>query len=155
MEDIFVTNGLLDGLHGADSFSEKNEIIHHGIQQKFDAIDRIAVVLYDSQMDTLTTFIHSSKENPISFQECRVADIFDALTSERPYKDAWTNDAALDELKKLSGAKLNVDCVNILMPQTQAVEQIQNQFRDESCQRIPRLLAIPIICSPMVAGGTR
>lgn len=378
MEDIFVTNGLLDGLHGAGSFSEKLEIIHQGIQQKFAAIDRISVVLYDSRMDILTTFIHSSKDNPISFYECRVehapslarlkklkkarlvndlmlfregknehtrrifdqgyhssysvpmfdgnsflgviffnsyqthafvseilfqlnlfaqlinslilnklqairmlvgafksalnlvsykdpetgnhlermarysrliaqelaragdprftdeliehlflfaplhdigkigipdkillkpgklddaewkimqthsaigrdivdtiadqigleafehiqllrniseshhetidgngypnrlkndeiaietqivavADIFDALTSKRPYKDAWTNDAALDELKKLSGAKLNVDCVNILMQQTQAVAQIQNQFRDDFC----------------------
>ena len=72
-------------------------------------------------------------EIAIETQIVAVADIFDALTSKRPYKDAWTNDAALDELKKLSGSKLNVDCVNILMQQTQAVEQIQNQFRDEPC----------------------
>jgi HD-GYP domain-containing protein (c-di-GMP phosphodiesterase class II) len=70
-------------------------------------------------------------EIAIETQIVAVADVFDALTSKRPYKEAWTNEDALDELKKRAGAKLNVDCVNILMEQKQAVEQIQNRFQDE------------------------
>ncbi|HEX9890396.1 MAG TPA: HD domain-containing phosphohydrolase [Nitriliruptorales bacterium] len=34
---------------------------------------------------------------------CCVADVFDALTSVRPYKQAWTFDAALEEIESQSG----------------------------------------------------
>jgi HD-GYP domain-containing protein (c-di-GMP phosphodiesterase class II) len=41
-----------------------------------------------------------------------VADVFGALTSCRPYKEAWTNDDALGELRKLACPKLDPDCVH-------------------------------------------
>ncbi|MBU3954345.1 MAG: HD domain-containing protein, partial [Proteobacteria bacterium] len=71
-------------------------------------------------------------EIAIETQIVAVADIFDALTSKRPYKKAWTNEDALEELQKLAGAKLNGDCVNILLQKKQAVEEIQKRFQDES-----------------------
>lgn len=40
---------------------------------------------------------------PFSARVVAVADIFDALTSERPYKPAWDTNHALEEMKKLSG----------------------------------------------------
>lgn len=95
MEDIFVTNGLLDGLYGAVSFSKKIEIIHHSIKLKFDAIDRISVVLYDSPMDILTTFIHSSKENTLSFYECRVENAPSLARLKKLKKARLVNDLTL------------------------------------------------------------
>jgi putative two-component system response regulator len=32
-----------------------------------------------------------------------VADVFDALTSARPYKPAWSNDKAINTLNELAG----------------------------------------------------
>jgi putative two-component system response regulator len=40
-----------------------------------------------------------------------VADVFDALISERPYKDAWTENAAIEEVKRLSGTQLDPEVV--------------------------------------------
>jgi len=50
-------------------------------------------------------------EIPISTQIIAVADIFDALTSTWLYKEKWTNEAAVSELKSLAGVKLDSDCV--------------------------------------------
>ena len=45
-----------------------------------------------------------------------VADIFDALTSERPYKSAWSHQATLDELSKMVDRnKLDATCVAALI----------------------------------------
>ncbi|WP_019615141.1 HD-GYP domain-containing protein [Psychromonas ossibalaenae] len=59
-----------------------------------------------------------------------VADIFDALTSERPYKKAWTIDDAFAELKRLSGIKLDSDCVNALLNNRSKVLKIMDSFKD-------------------------
>ncbi len=40
---------------------------------------------------------------PLVGRICAICDVFDALTSERPYKKAWTFDAAIKELKRLRG----------------------------------------------------
>lgn len=64
MEDIFVSNGLLDGLYDAASFDKKLKIIHRALKQHLDAIDRISVILYDARMEILTTFIHSGPQPP-------------------------------------------------------------------------------------------
>ncbi|MBU0994999.1 MAG: HD domain-containing protein [Proteobacteria bacterium] len=74
MENIFITNGLLEGLHSATSFDKKIEMIHHALKQEHSFIDRISVILYDSLTHILKTFINSSKDNPLSFYECHIAN---------------------------------------------------------------------------------
>lgn len=44
-----------------------------------------------------------------------VADAYDAMTSERPYRKAMTKQAALDELKRGSGSQFDPAIVKILM----------------------------------------
>lgn len=67
---------------------------------------------------------------PIETQIVTTADIFDALTSERPYKKAWSNDQAFEELSRLSGSKLNPDCVRALTENIGEILTIQAEFRD-------------------------
>lgn len=67
-------------------------------------------------------------EISIETQIVSVADIFDALTSPRSYKPAWDNEAAFEELKRLSGTKLNPDCVQALIRNQPAIEKIQQRF---------------------------
>lgn len=71
-----------------------------------------------------------ANEIPLEARIVAVADVFDALTSERPYKDAWSNEKAIQELKKLAGEKLDQECVNALIQNLNEVEQIQKQFNE-------------------------
>jgi HD-GYP domain-containing protein (c-di-GMP phosphodiesterase class II) len=61
-----------------------------------------------------------------------VADIFDALTSRRPYKQAWSNDEAFAMLDKLSGIKLDPDCIKALIESRVEMENIQQQFSEDT-----------------------
>ena len=60
-----------------------------------------------------------------------VADVFDALTSRRPYKDAWSIDDAFAYLKLVAGEKLDRDCVQVLVENREVVERIQAQFAED------------------------
>jgi len=67
---------------------------------------------------------------PLEARIVAVADVFDDLTSRRPYKDAWTNDEAFAMLERLAGAKLDAECVRAMIAQRAQVEEIQAQFKE-------------------------
>ncbi len=69
-------------------------------------------------------------EIPIAARIIAVADVFDALTSERPYKQAWTNDDAFAYLLEQRETTLDRDCINAMIQHRQDVEHIQTIFGD-------------------------
>lgn len=72
----------------------------------------------------------SGDDIPLEARIVAVADIFDALTSERPYKKAWSNDDAFEALAEMAGEKLDQDCVDALLSHREEIEKIQRQFKD-------------------------
>ena len=70
-------------------------------------------------------------EIPLEARIVAVADIFDALTSRRPYKQAWSNDEAFAMLGSLGGLKLDQDCVEALIQSRTEVEEIQGCFSED------------------------
>ena len=50
---------------------------------------------------------------PISARIVAVADVYDALTSERPYKNAWPVKKAMEYLNRFKGTYFDPDCVNV------------------------------------------
>jgi len=54
------------------------------------------------------------EEIPLPARIVTVADVFDALTSERPYKRAWHPDEAFEYLKAHSGTFFDPSCVDAL-----------------------------------------
>ncbi|MDH5612747.1 MAG: HD domain-containing protein [Gammaproteobacteria bacterium] len=71
-----------------------------------------------------------ANEIPIAARIIAVADVFDALTSKRPYKEAWSNDEAFAELKRISNDELDADCVDALLKNRKVIERIQSLFVD-------------------------
>lgn len=56
-----------------------------------------------------------------------VADVFDALTSSRPYKKSWTNEEAMAFLGEQADRKFDRACVDILRSSDAAIRDIQRQ----------------------------
>jgi HD-GYP domain-containing protein (c-di-GMP phosphodiesterase class II) len=67
---------------------------------------------------------------PLEARIVAVADVFDALTSARPYKPSWSNEEALAWLRKLARSKFDEDCVEALAFNMARVREIQGRFRD-------------------------
>lgn len=73
-------------------------------------------------------------EIPIEARIVAVADVYDALTSVRPYKKAWSNDEAIGYLKDNRLKHFDPDCVEAFMNQYDKVSLIQQQLKDTMLQ---------------------
>lgn len=109
-------------------------------RQMVDAINRdlgIGALNRDDVMRNIVELHHEALDGsgypyglegeqvPLEARIVSVADIFDALTSPRPYKPGWTVDDAFAELDRLVDAgKLDGRAVTALASQPQDVEQV-------------------------------
>jgi response regulator RpfG family c-di-GMP phosphodiesterase len=59
-----------------------------------------------------------------------IADVFDALTSERPYKKAWSFDEAIALITEQSGSHFDPELVNIFIEQIDTVKEIYRTFSE-------------------------
>ena len=67
---------------------------------------------------------------PLAGRIVAVADVFDALTSVRPYKQAWTLDAARAFLVENSGTHFDPACVEALLRRWPDVLAIRGALDD-------------------------
>lgn len=73
---------------------------------------------------------------PLFGRVVAVADVFDALTSERPYKKAWPLEDALRFLEEGRGAHFDPLCVEALLAGWEEVLEVRQRFRDEEVPNI-------------------
>jgi HD-GYP domain-containing protein (c-di-GMP phosphodiesterase class II) len=77
----------------------------------------------------------SHRNIPLEAAIVAVADVFDALTSTRPYKSAWSTEDAFAFLARHAGAKFHPDCVAAFLNHRDEVEAIQQRFVDDPNDR--------------------
>jgi putative two-component system response regulator len=83
---------------------------------------------------------------PVAARVSTLADVFDALTHERPYKPAWSLDAAMTEIAGLAGRQFDPDIVPVFLA---LVERQRREFGDLDALlgrggRQSDLLAVPV-----------
>lgn len=68
---------------------------------------------------------------PIEGRIVALADVFDALTSKRPYKDAWTIDATMAHIKSQSGKHFDPNLVTLFEDNLDTILAIKARWLDE------------------------
>jgi len=72
----------------------------------------------------------SGEAIPLVGRIAALADVFDALTSVRPYKEAWTVEAAVDLIKENRGTHFDPDLVTVFLEQLPGILKIRDQFSE-------------------------
>lgn len=72
-----------------------------------------------------------------------VADVFDALTSERPYKQAWTFEAAFLYLEDHAGSQFDPVCVEAALRNKEAFRTIHQQYQEPANSQVGSDLSRP------------
>lgn len=72
----------------------------------------------------------AGEEIPLWGRICAVADVFDALTSKRPYKDAFSNEKSLQIMKEGRGKHFEPKLVDLFMEDLDEVFVIQERHKD-------------------------
>ncbi|MBT3990775.1 MAG: response regulator [Rhodospirillaceae bacterium] len=68
---------------------------------------------------------------PIEGRIAAICDVFDALTSERPYKEAWSVERAVDLINEESGKHFDPELVRLFNEILPDVLTIREQYADE------------------------
>jgi putative two-component system response regulator len=71
-----------------------------------------------------------------------IADVFDALTSERPYKKAWTVEKAVETIQRDSGTHFDPNLVPIFISILPEILKIKERYAEESLD-VDRGVALP------------
>jgi len=59
-----------------------------------------------------------------------IADVYDVLTSKRPWKRTWTHKQAIDEITKMAGNRLDATVVDAFLEEQLAFSAIADVWRD-------------------------
>ena len=70
------------------------------------------------------------EEIPLPARIVSIADVYDALSSRRIYKEAWEENEVLDEIKKCSGTKFDPELVSYFFEVLPNIQAIKHLFSD-------------------------
>lgn len=73
---------------------------------------------------------HAGEAIPMAGRIAALADVFDALTSARPYKKAWTVDAALDYVREQRGRHFDPALVDAFLGILPQVLEVRERFAE-------------------------
>ncbi|MFC1629338.1 HD domain-containing phosphohydrolase [Gemmatimonadota bacterium] len=105
-------------LSGSDSeLLKAGEVIAHTHHERFDGSG------YPQGL--------AGESIPIMGRICAVADVFDAITTKRPYKEALSNEVACDIIREKMGGHLDPVLIDIFFDNLDEIVAIQQRFRDE------------------------
>jgi HD-GYP domain-containing protein (c-di-GMP phosphodiesterase class II) len=72
-----------------------------------------------------------AEEIPLYGRIVALADVYDALSSARVYKEAWDESEVLDKIKSESGRHFDAELVEIFFSSLDFLRAVQRRYRDE------------------------
>ncbi len=78
-----------------------------------------------------------SEDIPLSGRICGLADVFDALTSERPYKKPWPVEKAIDLIRDNRGKHFDPIVVDAFFDVIDDIEEIRQEHQEQSGRATP------------------
>lgn len=69
-------------------------------------------------------------EIPLTARIVALADVYDALTSKRVYKEAWSQQDTLEQVRGLSGSHFDPDLVDVFCLDPAELEEIRRRYPD-------------------------
>jgi len=70
----------------------------------------------------------AGEEIPVFGRLCAVADVFDALTSKRPYKEAFSNEKALEIMRVGRGSHFDPKILDLFIEEFDEIQLIQKKY---------------------------
>ncbi|MGL5130001.1 MAG: HD domain-containing phosphohydrolase [Aeromonas popoffii] len=116
MISLMINEFGLDGIHHTDMLT--NIIASH--HERFDGTG------YPQGL--------AGEAIPLEARIVMVADVFDALTSERPYKQPWPFETAFAYLEAHAGSQFDPACVEAALRNKEAFRVIHQQYQDLATQ---------------------
>ena len=80
---------------------------------------------------------------PLAARILALADVYDALTTERPYKQAWTHEAAMSWIAERAGQHFDPDTASAFSKRSAQVDAIRMRLRDLPQVEQPDVLTRP------------
>jgi response regulator RpfG family c-di-GMP phosphodiesterase len=72
------------------------------------------------------------EEIPLGGRIVAIADVFDALSSRRVYKEPWDEQSVYNEIRKLSGIKFDPELVDIFFEILPNIKQIRDLYPEQA-----------------------
>ena len=90
------------------------------------------IILYHHERWDGTGYPYGLKgeDIPLSARIVSIADVYDALTSRRPYKEAFSHDKAIDIMKNEEG-KYDPELFNLFIKNAEKFNKIRIEFSEE------------------------
>ena len=71
------------------------------------------------------------EEIPLSARILSLADVYDALTTSRPYKDAWTHRQAVEWIGERGGSQFDPEVISVFLSRAAEFDAERERLADE------------------------
>jgi HD-GYP domain-containing protein (c-di-GMP phosphodiesterase class II) len=72
------------------------------------------------------------EEIPLFGRIVAIADVYDALSSKRVYKEAWTEEQVLDALREGAGSQFDPELIEVFFENVDVMRSIQQRYPDDA-----------------------
>lgn len=112
---------VLDKMSGDIALSHHERWDGNGYPGKIGKIDNEPIIMGKGK---------KSSEISIFGSIVAIADVYDALSARRVYKDPWPQEDVLNEIKKLSGSQFHPDLVTVFFDIYDVIDAIRQRYTE-------------------------